>query len=356
MMYKPKTFRDFINQRPVLTKIEILTNNALDRSSHIPHMLFYGGEGLGKKTIAKMIASHIGSEFKSSLPNEFNVMGVSIVTGIGANDILFIDGVERLKPSEAEYLGDCLMNFKMNRTTGIHGMRLPFHRFTFIGATEIPSQVSKHLKDACKLEFHFKLYEEEAIARILRKVVDSGEIQIVEQALALISAASDGVPEEGLRLLEKVERLATVKGIQPITEDVVIGAIGSKATMKNSRSLGSKMYEHDLESILVGGPEDIEPGLQFIERQRNTPVGRIDMLCRDRSGNLVVIELKRHGVNVDSAVGQIARYMGWARENLVSSNEKIRGIIIVGAIDDKLKYAAKSVPNLEVKRFKVVIE
>jgi len=103
----------------------------------------------------------------------------------------------------------------------------------------------------------------------------------------------------------------------------------------------------------VGQIEAIEPGLRLEERQKSTPAGRLDLLCRDTNGNYVVVELKRN-LGTDQVVGQILRYMGWLIETY--GTDKVRGIVIVGSKDQALTYAVKAVRSVQVKEFKLHIE
>jgi hypothetical protein len=114
-----------------------------------------------------------------------------------------------------------------------------------------------------------------------------------------------------------------------------------------------RLAEENLEEFVVHQLEEIEPGLQLLERQLSTAAGRLDLLCQDRDGQYVVVELKREQ-GTDQVVGQILRYMGWAQENFHS--DKVRGIIVVGRKDQALSYAIKAVPNIQVKEFRLQIK
>ena len=116
---------------------------------------------------------------------------------------------------------------------------------------------------------------------------------------------------------------------------------------------GSSLAERNLEDFVVERLEMIEPGLRLEERQKSTPAGRLDLLCRDANGNYVVVELKRTQ-GTDQVVGQVLRYMGWLIET--HGADKVRGIVIVGTKDPALSYAAMAVPNVQVKEFKLRIE
>jgi hypothetical protein len=117
-----------------------------------------------------------------------------------------------------------------------------------------------------------------------------------------------------------------------------------------------KMHEANLESIVVEHLDKIEEGLRLIKRQYICPgVGRIDVLCQDCFGDLVVIELKKFGVKHDSIVDQVARYMGYIKTHLAKQNQKVRGMLVVAKADQKLRYAVAAFPNIEIKTFNISI-
>jgi hypothetical protein len=117
------------------------------------------------------------------------------------------------------------------------------------------------------------------------------------------------------------------------------------------------VHEAHVESVLAENPGVIEAGLTVIGRQYPAPpVGRIDLLCKDKNGNHVVVELKKAGATTMSIIDQVTRYMGWVKRNLASRGGVVRGIIIVGSPDEKLTYSAMAIPHLETKCFSLSIE
>jgi hypothetical protein len=115
------------------------------------------------------------------------------------------------------------------------------------------------------------------------------------------------------------------------------------------------LSEINLENIFIDKLKEL--GLILIKRQLvASPVGRIDLLCEDKEGHLIVIELKKYGVKSYSIIDQIARYMGYIKKHIAKEGQKVKGIIITGSKDEKLEYAASAIPNLEVKTFKLHIE
>ncbi len=125
------------------------------------------------------------------------------------------------------------------------------------------------------------------------------------------------------------------------------------APIQKSPPAGPSLAERNLEDFILHQLESIEPGLRLVERQKSTPAGRLDLLCRDSSDSYVVVELKRKQ-GTDQVMGQILRYMGWLKE--AHPTEKVRGIVVVGAKDQSLSYAVMAAPNVQVKEFKIVVE
>lgn len=125
-----------------------------------------------------------------------------------------------------------------------------------------------------------------------------------------------------------------------------------------SRNTGhTQILEANLENILVErGVDQLEPGLKLIGRQVDTrEVGRLDLLCEDKDGDLVVVELKRTAAG-PSIIDQTQRYMGWAKHHKAKSGQKVRGIIVVGAKDTALTYAVEANPMVQVKEFTLSIK
>ena len=119
----------------------------------------------------------------------------------------------------------------------------------------------------------------------------------------------------------------------------------------------TQILEANLENLIVErGVDQIEPGLKLVGRQVDTrEVGRLDLLCEDKNGDLVVVELKR-GVAGASIIDQTQRYMGWAKHNKAKPGQGVRGIIVVGAKDTALSYAVDANPLVQIKEFTLSIQ
>lgn len=124
-----------------------------------------------------------------------------------------------------------------------------------------------------------------------------------------------------------------------------------------SANVKKNISEANLESLLIDNLNVLEEGLELVKQQFDCPgIGRLDLLCKDKDGNLVVVELKKFGVKHDSILDQILRYIGYIKTHVAVEGQLVRGIIVVGKIDEKLKYAVSAVPYLIVRAFNLTIE
>jgi hypothetical protein len=146
-------------------------------------------------------------------------------------------------------------------------------------------------------------------------------------------------------------RSLLTRGLRPIK---IKRKTPSKSTKPKEKEITQKLHEANVEAIVSQHLDMLEKGLQLVERQFACPgAGRIDLLCRDRRSNLVVIELKGFATKQDSIIGQITRYMGWVKQHLAKKNQKVRGFIVVPGADDKLNYAVGAIPSVEIKTFNI---
>ncbi|MBI3474772.1 MAG: DUF91 domain-containing protein [Acidobacteria bacterium] len=122
-------------------------------------------------------------------------------------------------------------------------------------------------------------------------------------------------------------------------------------------AITQNIHEANLEALIADNLDCVERGLTLVGRQHPAPpVGRIDLLCKDTKGNLVVIEIKKLGASTDSVIDQVTRYIGWVRRHMATRGQLVRGIVVVGRPDPKLAYSAGAIPNLSIKSFSVALE
>lgn len=160
-----------------------------------------------------------------------------------------------------------------------------------------------------------------------------------------------GALKIGLKEWRKLSPLPKTKGQAALWE-----GLGGTSSARGAGDMTPKMHEANLETIIVEHLDKVEEGLKLIQRQYVCPgVGRIDVLCEDRSGNLVVIELKKFGVKHDSIIDQVARYMGYVKNHVAQRGQDVRGILVVAKADDRLRYAVSAFPGVEIRTFNLTL-
>lgn len=160
-----------------------------------------------------------------------------------------------------------------------------------------------------------------------------------------------GTLKIGLKEWRKTSALPVTKGQATLWE-----GLGGTSSARDTDDVTPKMHEANLETILVEHLDRVEQGLKLVQRQYVCRgVGRIDVLCEDRLGNLVVIELKKFGVKHDSIIDQVARYMGYVKNHVARSGQGVRGILVVAKADDRLRYAVSAFPGVEIRTFNLTL-
>ena len=219
---RPKTLRDYVGQTDTKMNLEVSMKAAKKRKEPLEHVLFYGPPGLGKTTLANILASEMGVSIKTTSGPAIEKQGdlASILTNLKENDILFIDEIHRLKTHIEEILYSAMEDYALDIIIGkgpaARSMRLDLPRFTLIGATTKIGSLSAPLRDRFGHIFKLDFYKDEEIQQILKRSADLLSIRIEDDALAEIAQSSRKTPRIANRLLKRVRDFATVEDVSPI--------------------------------------------------------------------------------------------------------------------------------------------
>jgi hypothetical protein len=190
------------------------------------------------------------------------------------------------------------------------------------------------------------------VREIAQETLEAGILQTVSPVPEYwMSVHLDSSP----RVFSRSGRLALGLSHWRLPSHTIAAAPKRSASGRRSSGITEGIYERDIESLIAEKLDVLEQGLELVGRQYETPVGRIDLLCKDTRGNLVVVELKSFAGKTSVVVDQITRYMGYVRTHLASRRQVVRGIIVVGQADKNLAYAIVPIPNLEIRTFHVTI-
>jgi len=223
---RPATLDAFVGQDAAKDALRIAIEAARQRGEPVDHILFAGPPGLGKTTLAHIIAREMGAEIRTTTGPVLEKPGdvAALVTALKSGDVLFIDEIHRMNPVVEEILYPAMEDFFIDVMIGegpsARSIKLTLERFTLIGATTRQGLLSSPFRDRFGIVVRLNLYSTEDLVEIVTRSAAILKIPITPEGAAAIAARSRGTPRIGNRLLRRVRDYATVKGDGTITEAI----------------------------------------------------------------------------------------------------------------------------------------
>ena len=268
---RPKRLDDFIGQSTVKENLKVFIE-----AEPLDHVLFYGPPGLGKTTLAGIIANELGVDIKITSGPAIERAGdlAAILTNLNENDVFFIDEIHRLNRSVEEVLYSAIEDYALDIIIGkgpsARSIRLDIAKFTLIGANTRAGSLSSPLRDRFGVIDKFEMYTDEELAQIIGRSADLMGVSIDDQSKLLMAKCSRGTPRVANRLLKRIRDFSQVKGDGVITEDITREALKQLGV----DSLGLENLDREILGTIIerfnGGPVGIDTIAASIGEERVT--------------------------------------------------------------------------------------
>ncbi|MDG1949384.1 MAG: Holliday junction branch migration DNA helicase RuvB [bacterium] len=303
---RPQSLDDFVGQDQLKENLSIFIQAAQKREEPIEHVLLYGNPGLGKTTLAHIIANEMGSQIRITSGPALERVGdlAAILSNLGRGDILFIDEIHRMNKTIEEVLYPAMEDYALDIIVGkgptARTLRLSLEKFTIIGATTRLSLLSSPLRDRFGAIHHLNFYEDDHMSKIVSRSAGLLDVSIEQEASDKLATRSRRTPRIANRLLKRVRDYAQVKGDGHISEDICNSALD----MLNVDHMGLDQTDIRIMQTIVekfkGGPVGLstiaaatQEEIQTIEDVHEPFLIQIGFLQRTPRGRIVT----EHGYN-----------------------------------------------------------
>ena len=304
---RPESLEACIGMDDLLEKLTISITAARQRNEPMEHVLLHGPPGLGKTTLAYVIANEMESTIRVSsgpaLTRPSDLIG--ILTNLEARDVLFIDAIHRLSPAVEEYIYPAMEDYKVDFIvdSGMHSrtINLPLKPFTLIGATTRSGMLSPPLRTRFGITHHLEFWSPEDLLKRCRMSADMLDLAYEEPALLMLADRARGTPRIANRLLRRCRDYAQVKGDGHLTVDSVQSALQLEGIDKLGLDELDRSFLRRIIEIYKGGPVGIEAVAATLGEETDTLVDVVEpfllqngLLARTRRGRMVTAKAYQH--------------------------------------------------------------
>ncbi|MCH7832187.1 MAG: Holliday junction branch migration DNA helicase RuvB [Proteobacteria bacterium] len=304
---RPQRLDDFIGQEQLCGNLSVFVAAAAKRGEAMDHVLFHGPPGLGKTTLAQIVAHELRVGFRATSGPVIAKAGdlAAILTNLQPREVLFIDEIHRLNPVVEEILYPAMEDFKVDFTvdSGMHAktINIPLKPFTLIGATTRVGLVTGPLRSRFGIQHHLEFWSHEDLVACLRRTAGKLKIVVDEKVLEVLAGCSRGTPRVANRLLRRVRDYAQVHGGGVVTTGLSEKALKMEEIDDQGLDNLDRAYLRSLMTTYKGGPAGVEALAASLGEERDTLEDvvepfllQIGFVVRTRQGRMATQESYEH--------------------------------------------------------------
>jgi holliday junction DNA helicase RuvB len=261
---RPQSLNEFIGQAKVCSNLKVFIEAARGRREALDHVLFAGPPGLGKTTLAQIVARELGVNFRATSGPVIARAGdlAALLTNLEDRDVLFIDEIHRLNPAVEEILYPAMEDFQLDLIIGegpaARSVRIDLARFTLIGATTRTGLLTTPLRERFGIPIRLEFYDVPELEEIVRRGARLLELPLTPEGAHEIARRARGTPRVAGRLLRRVRDFATVAGASAVDAKIADGALAQLEVDKRGLDSLDHRYLRCIAENYGGGPVGIE--------------------------------------------------------------------------------------------------